>query len=143
MGAWRYAARWMLLAALLNLAWEVAQLPFYTLYEEGSATAIAYAIAHCTIGDVLIAVACYCAAALVVRDLRWPLVHPASGAAIAVAIGVAYTGFSEWLNVSVRASWEYAATMPTLYGVGLSPLLQWLLIPPLMVFLVRGSRPHP
>lgn len=36
--------------AALNLLWEIAQLPLYTIYEEGEPAAIAFAVAHCTAG---------------------------------------------------------------------------------------------
>jgi hypothetical protein len=53
---------------------------------------------------------------------------------------MAYTVFSEWLNVSVRGSWEYAAAMPEVLGIGLSPLFQWLVVPGLALFLLRAAR---
>ena len=137
MSAWRCAARWAALAAVLNLIWEVAQLPLYTIYESGTALWIAFAVAHCTAGDVVIAMACYGTAALATRSLRWPLERPLAGGGAATLVGLGYTAFSEWLNVSVRAAWEYAAAMPTIHGIGVAPLLQWLVIPPLMVLLAR------
>lgn len=45
---------------------------------------------------------------------------------------MAFTAWSEWYNVYRAGAWSYAPKMPTLYGVGLSPLLQWLIIPPVM-----------
>ena len=38
-------------------AWEVLQLPLYTLGRDGTAWEIAFAILHCTAGDALIALA--------------------------------------------------------------------------------------
>jgi hypothetical protein len=63
---------------------------------------------------------------------RWRL--PAFGwrmALAAIALGAAYTIFSEWLNVEIRRSWSYAAAMPVIpwLGTGLAPLLQWLVVP--------------
>ena len=42
---------------------------------------------------------------------------------LATVLGVAYTIYSEWLNVSVRRSWAYSSLMPTVpfIGTGLSP----------------------
>ncbi|MBI1774074.1 MAG: hypothetical protein HYR63_01880 [Proteobacteria bacterium] len=56
-----------------------------------------------------------------------------------VLIGIAYTIFSEWLNVQVRGSWAYSALMPVVPGtaIGLAPLLQWIAIPLLAFRLVR------
>jgi hypothetical protein len=53
----------------------------------------------------------------------------------------------EWLATEVWHRWSYAADMPTLplVGTGLVPLLQWLVLPPLVVGLVcrqlRGGQP--
>jgi hypothetical protein len=49
----------------------------------------------------------------------------------AIILGVAYTILSEWLNVEIWRSWSYTAAMPVLplFGTGLTPLLQWLLVP--------------
>ena len=44
---------------------------------------------------------------------------------------MAYTVFSEWFNVYRLGSWAYADAMPTLGGIGLAPILQWLLMPAL------------
>ena len=132
------AVRWAVFSAALNLAWEIAQLPLYTIYEQADAATIAYVVAHCTVGDVLIALASYGVGFLATRSARWPVERPLLGGAIAIGTGMAYTLFSEWLNVSVRGSWEYAPAMPTVYGIGLSPVLQWLLVPILMLFIIRA-----
>ena len=55
-GAWLAALGWYLpLVFAANLAWETGQLPLYTLWGEGSAGEIAFAVGHCTGGDVIIA----------------------------------------------------------------------------------------
>ncbi len=132
--------RWLGFSALLHLAWEIAQLPLYTIYREGDLGTIAFAVGHCTAGDLLISAATYLAAGLVARSGGWPLERPGTGLAAAVAVGMAYTVFSEWLNVSVRGSWEYAPAMPQLFGIGLAPLFQWLVIPALAVLALRRSK---
>ena len=137
---WRPLLRWLFLAAVLNLGWEIAQLPLYTIFHDGRPGQIAFAVAHCTAGDVLIAVACYLVASAGTRDLAWPWHRPGAGAVVASVAGVAYTAFSEWLNVSVRGSWAYAESMPLISGIGVAPLLQWLVVPALTLCLVRRSR---
>ncbi len=57
--------------------------------------------------------------------------------------GLAYTVFSEWLNVNVRRSWAYSDLMLILppFGTGLSPVLQWLVVPFVALWAVqRGNR---
>ena len=48
--------------------------------------------------------------------------------------GAAYFAFRECLSTAVCASWAYAPSMRLvpLLGVGLTPLLQWLLLAPLV-----------
>jgi hypothetical protein len=57
-------------------------------------------------------------------------------------LGIGYTVFSEWLNVDVRATWAYTEQMPVLppLGTGLTPLLQWLIIPTLTWALMARQR---
>ena len=53
--AWLRALRvYLAVLMALMLAWEVAQLPLYTIWREASAGDIAFAVLHCTAGDALI-----------------------------------------------------------------------------------------
>lgn len=130
--SWLAALRAYLAVTLaLSLVWETVQLPLYTIWNEGAAGSQAFAVLHCTAGDVLIALAVLAGALVVVGDTSWPT-HQAGRVAItAMVAGLAYTVFSEWLNVEVRRSWAYSDLMPILspFGTGLSPLLQWLVVP--------------
>jgi hypothetical protein len=72
------------------------------------------------------------AAALVVAgDHAWPARRWTRVAALTLAIGVAYTVYSEHLNADVRRSWTYSGLMPRLplLGTGLSPIVQWVVVP--------------
>ena len=99
-----------------------------------------FAVFHCTGGDLLIALASLTGALIVAGNAGWPLLCFRRVAALTILFGVTYTVYSEWLNVSVRAPWEYAPAMPTIpfLGTGLTPILQWILIP--MVSLVAARR---
>jgi hypothetical protein len=126
--------RYALASALGHLAWEALQLPLYTIWFDGTMKEIAFAVAHCTAGDVMIA-STTLGLALLAIGRGWPGDQTAfrNVALTATALAVSYTVFSEWLNVSVRGSWAYSAWMPRLppFGTGLSPVLQWIAIPAL------------
>lgn len=133
---WRYIA----LILAMNLAWEVAQVPLYTIWTEGSAREIAFAVVHCTGGDAVIALVSLTVALSLVRPSRWPAEGFAQVLLSATFIGIIVTIVSEWLNVDVLRNWAYSERMPVVprLGTGLAPLLQWVLIPPLcMVWLRR------
>ncbi|MBL8381255.1 MAG: hypothetical protein JNM79_25530 [Burkholderiales bacterium] len=82
-------------------------------------------------GDMLIAAAALLAALLVAGDARWPMTGFGRVAFLAVAAGVGYTVFSEWLNTTARGSWAYPEAMPVLpiLEVGLTSVLQWVVVP--------------
>lgn len=123
--------RYLLVVALGNLAWEFAHMPLYTLWETGTAREIVFAALHCTGGDVLIALSSLAAALLLLGRDAWPRAGYWKVAAAAIVFGIAYTLFSEWLNVQVRETWAYGDLMPVIpvIEVGLSPIAQWLLLP--------------
>jgi hypothetical protein len=125
----RDAALWALLALLPSLAWEVAQLPLYTLVSDHEPSEIVFAVVHCTVGDVLIATVAFLSTCGVLRRVDWPRCQAMTGLALVTTLSVAYTVWSEWHNVYQLGSWAYAAQMPLVYGIGLSPLLQWLVVP--------------
>ena len=137
-GFWRrFLLRYLPGVAIANLLWEVAQLPLYALWAEAPPGYVLYAVLHCTAGDVLIAGSTLLLAMCLAAPRRFPQRGLARVAIVAMLLGLTYTVFSEWLNTVVRASWAYAPSMPIvpLLGVGLAPLLQWLLLPPLAAFI--------
>lgn len=137
--AWRLAGRYLALLLAANLAWEVAHLPLYTLWTEGSPGTIAWAVLHCTAGDGVIGATTLALALVLTRARDWPRSGFGRVAVLATLLGVAVTVALEWLNVEVRGSWAYAAAMSRLppLGTGLSPVLQWLLLPPVCLLAAR------
>jgi hypothetical protein len=116
-----------------NLIWEALQLPLYTIWSTGTLREQAFAVAHCTLGDLLIALSCVMLALLLAGNHRWPGDRFWLVAMLTIVFGTTYAVFSEWLNVVVRASWAYSERMPviSMFGlnIGLSPLLQWIVVP--------------
>jgi len=128
----------------LNLIWETAQLPLYTLWNEASAGTNAFSVAHCTAGDIAIGGAALIMVLILGRERavsEWRWRRIAVWTALA---GVAYTVFSEWSNTAILGSWAYSELMPVLkvagIDIGLSPLLQWLVLPPLALVLAGKFR---
>lgn len=130
--------------AIGNLVWETAHLPLYTIWRTGTAGENGFAVVHCTIGDVALALSMLATALLVTGSRDWPARHFWGVAALTVLLGVGFTVFLEWLNVAVWKSWAYSSLMPVLpifgFKVGLSPLLQWILVPSLALWRVGQRR---
>lgn len=133
--------------AVLSLAWEAAQLPLYTLWREATPTYIAFAVLHCTLGDILIGTAALMLALIAGRE--GALAHWRWGqlAVLTVFFSATYTIFSEWMNVTILRSWAYDASMPRIglggFEIGLSPLAQWLVVPPLALHFAKTIRSLP
>lgn len=138
------AIRYLPWLAVLNLAWEAAHVRLYTLWQEAEPSYIAFSVVHCTLGDVLIGAIALLAALIAGREgalakWRWRRI-----AVVTTFAGVAYTVFSEWMNLTILRSWTYAESMPKLdlggFELGLTPLAQWLVVPPLALYLAREVR---
>jgi len=129
----------LVLALPLELLWEIAQFPLYTVWHEGEWSYILYGLAHCTLGDLLILLVVYWIVALLNRDRHWYLDGSIPHIFLFTLLGVIYTVYSEITNVRIKGTWDYTELMPIIPGVeiGAMPFLQWLLIPPVLLWLMR------
>lgn len=141
---WPRALRRYLAASLvLHLAWEVVQLPLYVIWSTGTVRQQASAVLHCTVGDAMIAGLSLLVALCLGGRENWPSSGSRAVWLMTLVLGIGYTIYSEWLNVSVRGSWAYSGLMPTMpiIGTGLSPLLQWLVVPTIVQWIAVGHTP--
>lgn len=123
---------------LFNGAWEAIQTPLYA--DAGLPwRSLVWSRAHCTGGDVLILLMAHAITALAFRDRHWAQHRRTGPVIVFIVTGITYTAWSEWFNTTVTLSWAYAESMPTIFGIGLAPLLQWLLVPAALVMLMRRS----
>ncbi len=136
-------ARLLLFALPLETLWEFAQFPLYTVWQENPWNYILYSLVHCTVGDLLILLVSYELVALLYRARDWYRKRPILNALLFTALGAAYTIYSETVNTGPAGAWDYTEHMPIvpLLGIGLTPLLQWLLIPPLLLGFLRALPP--
>jgi len=123
---------------LLNFVWEVLQTPFFVDISDEINTIIWYRF-HCTLLDVVISLGCFWLVALISRSRTWFLNPTKVKLLLFVVFGVSYTIFSEIKNVSLNKWWGYSDLMPVIpyIEVGLVPLIQWVIVPLLLVSVVR------
>lgn len=125
-----------LVALALHFTWEMAHAKWYaTMNALPFWTATAWC-ARAALIDVAIGAAAYAVAALIARNVRWAHDPRALPMAVYLAIGIAVTVAIERWAVAV-GRWRYAASMPTIGSVGLSPLLQWIVVPLLIAAVAR------
>lgn len=124
-----FMKRYLIWTSLLNFSWEVLQLPLYTIWMNGRGRDIAFAVLHCTVGDAMITTISLVAALVMVGKKEWPDRRYWAVALTVILLGLVYTIYSEWNNTIVTQNWAYAASMPRIWGIGLSPIAQWIIIP--------------
>ena len=125
--------------AFSNLIWETLQVPLYTIWSEATAGEIIFAVVHCTVGDILIAFASLSISFILLSSGRWPNERFWTVAGFTLAGGIIYTAYSEWVNTQIKEAWTYSSSMPTLstLEIGLSPLLQWAILPSISFIVVK------
>jgi len=132
-------------AVLGNYLWELAQAPLYMGMERFRAVWW-----HCfvaSLGDGLFVLGIFARAWLLLRQQRG-FVHPGIwGYGVMLTTGLVIGITVEWVAVHLLERWMYTAWMPRIPGlaVGLVPVLQMLMLPPLIFHLVarwrrRGAR---
>lgn len=129
-----------LFAFLLNYVWEMLQIPFYA----GVALMPHWdAVLFCTratLGDAGIAVVAFWLVAGTTAAGRGWALRPGRQQVIAfTAAGVGITLVLEIVFTRLWPRWTYSQMMPVLpvVDVGVVPILQWVVLPPLVVWLVR------
>jgi hypothetical protein len=130
-------------AVPLNLAWEVAQAQLYAFPRQGIVTDLVGCLVP-SLGDGLMTLAIYWSGWLVFRRPGWVLRPGAGGFALAVLVGLLLAIGVEWNALYLTGAWAYGPGMPLVpvLGVGLLPVLQMLVLPPI-TFLAVGSWRHP
>ncbi len=130
----------IVLALPLELLWELAQFPLYDVWHQNDWSYILYGLAHCTFGDLLILLVLYEIIALFNWNRAW---YATDGilvnSLLFTLLGVGYTIYSEIMNVRIKGTWGYTELMPIvpILDIGGMPFLQWLLVPPILLWLMR------
>ena len=124
------------LSVLVNYLWELAQTPLYAGVEFPGA------IWHCFVaaaGDGVLVLLIFAAVALATGALDWYM-HPGTRSYAAMAAAGMTVGFAvEWWGLHIDRRWQYSELMPLIAetGIGAAPVLQMLLLPPAVFWIVR------
>jgi hypothetical protein len=122
---------------LVHFVWEMWQAPMYRTMVEASHVAAVRVCTFATLGDAVIQVLAFGAAAIAAGSRTW-LARPSRGPMTVYLIaGLLITAALEWVNVHVLQRWTYADHMPVVLGIGVAPLLQWLVVPPIVLWLAK------
>jgi len=126
-------------AFVINFVWEMLQMPLFSFSPDASLAQINLACIQASAGDAVMIVISFWIVAASRRDRGWILRPSLGSMALFLLPGIIMTIAFEALATGPLDRWTYAAAMPTLpgLGTGLAPLAQWLILPPIIVFLVK------
>lgn len=126
-------------AFLLHFAWELAQVPLYADMANAAHAGATFRCFKATLGDVAMMLGAYWVAAAWAHDRRWLFTPTRAAWAIYLAVGLVLTVVFELLATGPLERWRYGAAMPLVpgLGVGFSPIMQWVVIPPMVLWLAR------
>ena len=143
--SWKEIPEFLLLTLSLplQLLWEIAQFPLYTIWHEGDWSYILYGLIHCTLGDLLILLSVFWLLSLLNRSRYWVFSPSLINIVLFTTLGLGYTIFSEIINTRIKGTWGYTELMPIVpvVEIGGMPFLQWLLIPPVLLWLMQIMKP--
>lgn len=126
-------------AFLLNLPWELLQVPLYVGMADAPHWIATKICVFATLGDAVIMLVAYWAAALSAGSRFWFAGNCRTPILVFIGMGLAITLVLERLATGPLERWQYASAMPIVpfVDVGLTPILQWLLLPLLCLWFVR------
>lgn len=125
------------LMLLCQYLWEFGEGPFYAGYTRLSTAHYAVICLYATFADLLIAAGGYAVVAIMWRSLRWPLHRRCVRPTIVwLIVGLATTFYLE-RRALAAGEWAYKTWQPTVDKVGIIPLLQWIVVPLLVMTLFR------
>ena len=134
-------------ALLLSLPWEFGQMWLYAGVSEMSHLQGIRICTAATIGDAAIMLAAFAGVAVWSHSEDWVRAPKPMQIAIFILIGLTVTIAVE--AVATRSdgilSWRYASSMPVTpwLGIGLAPLLMWMVVPLLVLWFVRRQIRRP
>ena len=135
--------RWWVAVSLtltLHFAWEMGQSGFFADFTGQRWWRHLLRCLGAAAGDLAIATSAYLAVAAICRRRRWPFEARSVGPAVLwLTIGEVVTITLERWAVAV-GRWSYAEQMPLFFGIGILPVLQWLVIPIVTLGLLRRLR---
>lgn len=124
---------------LLNFVWEYIQAPTYAGMIEMNHWDGIKLCTSATFGDVGFALTAFWIASLASRSRQWIFEPKAWQLLMFLGIGIGLTIGFEFYYTTISLRWTYSELIPLVppFGTGLSPLLQWVVVPLLVLWFVR------
>jgi hypothetical protein len=126
-------------ATAVNYVWELAQAPLYVGMTSFGAT-----LWHCfvaSLGDGVLVLVIFAAGWAALSRTDWYAAPGTAGYGLMLTIGLAIGVAVEWIALEILGRWAYTDRMPLVpgLGVGIVPVAQMVVLPPLVFRIVGGN----
>ena len=130
-----------IVAVSLNYLWELAQAPLYVGMKDYNAGVFW----HCfvaSLGDGIMVLLIVAAGWIMLKRGDWSERPGIAGYVVMLTAGFILALLVEWIGLHVLRRWEYSDRMPLMpsFRVGLAPIAQMLVLPPLIFRIVSFFR---
>jgi len=133
-GMWTGGSVVFVLAFLLNFVWESIHA---VLFYEGLASYVAIfftrMVLYASFVDALLILAIFCSGCLLFKSACWLESYRGKEVLFTVVFGLIIAAIIE-MKALWFEQWKYTALMPTIFGIGLSPLVQLAVTGSLSIF---------
>lgn len=129
--SWRRLTLIFIIAVCVNYVWELVQAPLYVGFE----TYGREMLWHCFVaswGDGIMVLAIFAAGWIGFGRWNWFEGPGIAGYVVMLTSGFLLALLVEWVALHMLGRWQYTEKMPTLFGIGVVPVAQMLLLPPLI-----------
>jgi len=129
----------LLFGFMSNFIWEMLQMPFFSFSEKLSLGEINDACLQASIGDALMLVIMFWIVSALLKSRDWIFHLTPYRIGLFLLLGILMTVIFEYLATGLLDRWVYGSSMPIipLIGTGVIPIMQWLVIPPFVLWLIK------
>src|SRR3989338_8486004 len=137
----KFLTKLFFISFLLNFVWEITQMPLYGEMGMGLRdNYLEFLKIHWEVSlkDALMVVVAYLLIGYLVKNWEWAKTFNHGWVLLWISLPL-WQGIIEYYSVYIYFRWEYAESMPLIFAIGISPMLQMLILPSLAILLFRQT----
>ena len=129
----------LILSFPLHFTWEFLQAPLFRNMQDATHIEGIRICLQATLGDMIIALIAFWMASLLAGTRQWAAMPSRRAIAGWLSTGLVVTVALEFYSTEVAGRWVYDVSMLRLpvIGTGIVPLLQWIIVPLLVLWYLR------
>lgn len=133
----KFLSKLFFISFLLNFVWEISQMGFFGPLGMGSLDNYNNFVKihwEVSLKDALMVAVVYLLIGFLLRNWQWAKTFNSGWVMLWLVLPL-WQAVVEYYSVYVYNRWAYAPSMPLLFGIGLLPILQMLILPTMAILL--------